>query len=455
MKRENGSKHEETADVLSELLILRQENQSLKTRVDALTISDPMNSVLQPNDEITSEEQRTHTVPSDINAQACITQQDTNRGEDEGGDLESKGKAEEGPEAVSQRQINRLQQQMVELQAKLKAFFEENQRQAEEIAVWRLASGSAPAFNQNPSNTDSGTKDQSLYSTGIQPQPNQQQAHDMPHIFTESQNQDEVQTPTQSPDDSQRYVTLIREDELFLSCSSNKIQGRTLFSRLQHTNVSEPKNLHPFTKTSSLQEHIQDTAESEKENTCPAQHKQKKDTEHVTKDLHKALGPQQTHPNSSTVNTNSPSNGGVWRDTKSVNTQTEERLYSLSPSTSSVQTQTEEEEENEEIVESPPISPSPLSEVAASEDKMFLSGSFPIPADPARLAERIRRNRTQLSAAFDDTEYEPYGLPEVVMKGFADIPTGPSCPYIVRRGLLGTTVVPAQQNDPGQVEETD
>lgn len=50
-------------------------------------------------------------------------------------------------------------------------------------------------------------------------------------------------------------------------------------------------------------------------------------------------------------------------------------------------------------------------------NQVLFSGSFPIPADPARLAERIRRNRTQLSAAFDDTEYEPYGLPEVVMKG--------------------------------------
>ncbi|KAM7389877.1 hypothetical protein PAMP_023824 [Pampus punctatissimus] len=85
---------------------------------------------------------------------------------------------------------------------------------------------------------------------------------------------------------------------------------------------------------------------------------------------------------------------------------------------------------------------------------MLFSSSFPIPADPARLAERIRRNRTQLSAAFDDTEYEPYGLPEVVMKGFADIPTGPSCPYIVRRGLLGTAAVPVPQKDPAQ-EETD
>lgn len=38
--------------------------------------------------------------------------------------------------------------------------------------------------------------------------------------------------------------------------------------------------------------------------------------------------------------------------------------------------------------------------------------------------------------------------------GFADIPTGPSCPYIVRRGLLGTAVVPVLPKDPGQ-DETD
>lgn len=66
-------------------------------------------------------------------------------------------------------------------------------------------------------------------------------------------------------------------------------------------------------------------------------------------------------------------------------------------------------------VESPPVSPPAWA--PESGNQVLFSGSFPIPADPARLAERIRRNRTQLSAAFDDTEYEPYGLPEVVMKG--------------------------------------
>ncbi|KAK3535781.1 hypothetical protein QTP70_021090 [Hemibagrus guttatus] len=97
-----------------------------------------------------------------------------------------------------------------------------------------------------------------------------------------------------------------------------------------------------------------------------------------------------------------------------------------------------EDEQSDECTESPTLSPSPTSET----EKLLLCGSFPIPANPARLAERIRRNRSRMSAAYDDTEYEPYGLPEVVMKGFADIPSGPACPYVLRRGLLGTDALP-------------
>lgn len=111
----------------------------------------------------------------------------------------------------------------------------------------------------------------------------------------------------------------------------------------------------------------------------------------------------------------------VRREMKSVCSQTEERCYPpAAPELHCVCTQTEEvqeEEGEEESVDSPPVSPVPPPEGAELGDKVLFSGSFPIPADPARLAERIRRNRTQLSAAFDDTEYEPYGLPEVVMKG--------------------------------------
>lgn len=100
---------------------------------------------------------------------------------------------------------------------------------------------------------------------------------------------------------------------------------------------------------------------------------------------------------------------------RSVRVQTDD-IAPTAPELRSAHTQTEEEGEDESV-ESPPLSPVALPPRMGGEDQVLFSGSFPIPADPARLAERIRRNRTQLSAAFDDTEYEPYGLPEVVMKG--------------------------------------
>lgn len=157
----------------------------------------------------------------------------------------------------------------------------------------------------------------------------------------------------------------------------------------------------------------------------------------VTKDSHKVSGPKQTktaechmgNPDASRLTNEIKNNidyskGDVRTEMKSTSSQTEESLYPRSslpaPELHCAYTQTEEEEEEDdedESVESPPVSPVPLREEPVSADKILFSGSFPIPADPARLAERIRRNRTQLSAAFDDTEYEPYGLPEVVMKG--------------------------------------
>ncbi|XP_072407076.1 uncharacterized protein [Chiloscyllium punctatum] len=66
----------------------------------------------------------------------------------------------------------------------------------------------------------------------------------------------------------------------------------------------------------------------------------------------------------------------------------------------------------------------------------------------AELAARLQRNwlfRHHVSVAFDETEYEPYGLPDVVQKGFADIPSGPSCPHVLRRATINTTLWPQQQ----------
>ncbi|MGH0181482.1 UNVERIFIED_CONTAM: hypothetical protein FKN15_006525 [Acipenser sinensis] len=56
-------------------------------------------------------------------------------------------------------------------------------------------------------------------------------------------------------------------------------------------------------------------------------------------------------------------------------------------------------------------------ESGRTEGHQLVAQAFPWEAKPAEIAERIRRNRSRMSVAFDDTEYEPYGLPEVVMRG--------------------------------------
>ncbi|XP_039504714.1 centromere protein F isoform X2 [Pimephales promelas] len=142
---------------------------------------------------------------------------------------------------------------------------------------------------------------------------------------------------------------------------------------------------------------------------------------------------------------------------KNVSTQTEEsRELDLrdkhSPIHACTQTDGEqlETEQDEDGKDSPPLSLAPQ----ITTNQPLLSSMFPI-SDPAHLAERIRQNRTRMSAAYDQTEYEPYGLPEVVMKGFADIPSGPACPYVLRRGLLGTDALPLPRREATPQEKAD
>ncbi|KAI4893697.1 hypothetical protein NFI96_000597 [Prochilodus magdalenae] len=118
-------------------------------------------------------------------------------------------------------------------------------------------------------------------------------------------------------------------------------------------------------------------------------------------------------------------------------------------------TQTYAEEVKQPKEDDKPVHTSSSTVLPSETEKRMFSGAFPIPANPAHLAERIRRNRSRMSAAYDDTEYEPYGLPEVVMKGFADIPTGPACPYVLRRGLLGTDALPVSLREPLKEAEED
>ncbi|KAF6726588.1 Centromere protein F [Oryzias melastigma] len=349
---------------------------------------------------------------------------------------------------VSEEQREALQLQVEALQRKIRALSEETQQQAQELAVWRLASQPASALHRLATNTDDecGSWDE------------------LTHMQTQTEGDDEA---------GQHQVMVVREDELSLCCSSNRFRGHMLVSRLQ--NIPELKTLHSCETTRSPQE-VRPAEELNLLDVCPAQHTEKKNTEllqmssqklaeqHIAEDqrdvskpnpspvVHCCSGKPDANSNSPGAaadvnNTSSLADKEVKTAVRSVSSQTEESLCRQAAPAVCASTQTEEDS-----VE-PPASSVPGPE--AEEDTVLFSGSFPIPADPARLAERIRRNRTQLSAAFDDTEYEPYGLPEVVMKGFADIPSGTSCPYIVRRGLLGTSVVPMLQKDSPKEEETD
>lgn len=492
-----------TADMVAELLALQQENLLLKRVIEGMAVPDTRTPALHTDGEqqedpvkqsqktgnaylSCSAEQRSQSVPDDIptDAQQSLLQDVKtmkNEGDLEMGDYRAP-KAKEELEAVSELQINRLHHQVEELHMRLRALSAETKQQAEELDMWRLASQPAPTLDQFLPNTDNQSETQDQVSAVTQSQSNQQQADDVSQALSVS-----VEAQAQELQVSPGVVTIVREDDIFLSGSSNKLQGRMLFSRLQHSNLPEPKSLDPSKRTAVLQECNRIVQESEKENhentlmhqlNSQIHHKDMGDTDvlqmlfekvgqtHATKDSTKVSRPKQTKSaecytrtpeamSKASRPTNELQTTHDVSEMRCVGSQTEKSLHLHRAPTSSelpcAYTQTEEEDG--ELVDS--VSPLPSSGEAGLGDGALFAGSFPIPTDPARLAERILRNRTQLSAAFDDTEYEPYGLPEVVMKGFADIPSGPSCPYIVRRGLLGTTVVPVAQKDQRPEEETD
>lgn len=115
---------------------------------------------------------------------------------------------------------------------RVRALSEETQQQAEELAVWRLASKPAPTFDQFLPNKDNQSETQDQSSAVRQPQSNQQQTEETTQSRTLSLTAlAQVQAPTLGVQGSPSHVTVIREDELLLSCSINKLQGRMLFSR--------------------------------------------------------------------------------------------------------------------------------------------------------------------------------------------------------------------------------
>lgn len=108
--------------------------------------------------------------------------------------------------------------QVVELKRKLKVLSAESQQQAEELAVWRLASQTAPIFD---------LQDETSILSPPQPvQEKDDEAPPSPGALTST-----AQPPPAAGQTGCGSVTVVREDELLLSCSSSKLQGHIISSR--------------------------------------------------------------------------------------------------------------------------------------------------------------------------------------------------------------------------------
>ncbi|XP_053463492.1 centromere protein F [Nycticebus coucang] len=68
--------------------------------------------------------------------------------------------------------------------------------------------------------------------------------------------------------------------------------------------------------------------------------------------------------------------------------------------------------------------------------------ALPTPEMFSKRSRKAVKNCIQSVEDIEDTEFEPEGLPEVVKKGFADIPTGKTSPYILRRTTMATRTSP-------------
>uniref|UniRef100_A0A671F3K4 Centromere protein F n=1 Tax=Rhinolophus ferrumequinum TaxID=59479 RepID=A0A671F3K4_RHIFE len=64
------------------------------------------------------------------------------------------------------------------------------------------------------------------------------------------------------------------------------------------------------------------------------------------------------------------------------------------------------------------------------------------PESFSKKSKKAVKSEVHPAEAAEDTEFEPEGLPEVVKKGFADIPTGKTSPYVLRRTTMATRTSP-------------
>ncbi|XP_016431752.1 centromere protein F isoform X2 [Sinocyclocheilus rhinocerous] len=266
-----------------------------------------------------------------------------------------------------------------------------------------------------------------------------------------------------SNSDSQTVASVSPEDQTKAAGASTNSQEDALISVSISTKYqTEVINSNPITDSYG-------TADSQNSGVlCPG-HNEIETMETVDSDKHghchgETTDKQNKHAEKPIKNESAPCKmeevSKVRTGVKSVSTQTEESqdliLGDKQPPVHACtqvdgeQLETVEDKGHKEPADSPPLAPTPQSVTK----QLLLSSAFPM-NDPAHLAERIRQNRSRMSVAYDETEYEPYGLPEVVMKGFADIPSGPACPYVLRRGLLGTDAMPLPRREATPQEEDD
>ncbi|MEQ2216025.1 hypothetical protein XENOCAPTIV_009600, partial [Xenoophorus captivus] len=237
VKEDQSSRHGERVNMLTDLLALRQENQLLKQRLEDFANMDIRDQTSQTDSENQDNTENTASAPclegqdplkvQDSATTDQLLQSNAKRSDDEGQDLEREARSsmsnERNPEEISEVQINHLQQQLEALQRRVRTLNEETQVQAQELTLWRIASQPASAVQQLLTSPDGAGETLRQVPAATQSQSTQQPTEDLTQRYT--------QTAHSQGQMSQDIITVIREDELSFCCSSNKLQGRMLFSR--------------------------------------------------------------------------------------------------------------------------------------------------------------------------------------------------------------------------------
>lgn len=133
---------------------------------------------------------------------------------------EMKSQSEKDVKIVLNYLMNHTHVVQVEaLQRRVRTLTEETEVQAQELALWRLASQPASAVQHLLTNADDESETLRRIPAASRPEPTEEPTKRLPQT-----GHSQVQ---KNPD----VVTVIREDEVSLCCSSRKLQGRLLFSR--------------------------------------------------------------------------------------------------------------------------------------------------------------------------------------------------------------------------------